>query len=431
MWPSRFDLSNLGVIAALTVLVFAVPAWLGANPGDAIVENLPIPVPGWGVSAAADCTGSIYYTGLPDAGSAPTKLHKMDKNGVLLSTVDLVRNTVNGPPLAIDEMTWDKSRMALWGIEHREAPLKVYLIDPVSGVATFQFVANQSAPTGIFRDGIALDSDDTLWISGDVSDSIEHYSASGTFLGQVTPHDTSGVVLGSISGVVAGHGDVLYIGRNLLGSPSLILEVRKSDGLIIRQLAVGGNRVEGLECDAMNFAPRSGLWSREFGTYPTAPSHMDVFELEYGACACAGGSTGDDDDDDDDTGGLPPFKCDRPVDGLTMIWGGMQVVRVKAWKGAPGTTLLAEVNPVTPGQVISVSGLVGAPNDVTWEIFLYNSSTKLGESQFTIACSDSDMDGAEDCGKYEGNGKSNHANLINTWLFDGMVDRDEVLDCTP
>jgi hypothetical protein len=353
----------------------------------------------------------------------------MDRNGTLLSTVPIVKNTVNGPPLAIDEMTWDRSRTALWGIEHRENPLKVYLIDPDTGIGTFQFVASQSSGIGIFRDGIALDSDDTLWISGDVSDNIEHYSNSGTFLGQVTPHDTSGVMLGSISGVVVGHGDVLYIGHNPGGRPALILEVRKSDGLIIRQLAVGGNRVEGLECDAINFAPRTGLWSREYGS-STAPGHLDVFELEYGACSCAGSSTGDD-DDDDDTGGLPPFKCDRPVDGLTMIWDGMQVVRVKAWKGAPGTTLLAEVNPVTPGQMISVSGLVGAPNDVTWEVFLYNSAVKLGESQFTITCSDRDMNGAEDCGKYEGNGKNNSANLINTWLLDGMVDRDEILDCTP
>ncbi|HEX9637329.1 MAG TPA: hypothetical protein VGB99_07335, partial [Acidobacteriota bacterium] len=225
-------------------------------------------------------------------------------------------------------------------------------------------------------------------------------------------------------------GDDLYIGHNPFGAPSEIYEVRKSDGLIIQQFALSGNRVEGLECDPRNFAPNLGLLSREFGTYPTAASHLDVFELEHGSCGCAGGgSTGD--DDDDSGGNLPPFKCNKPIDALSMTWDGFEVVQVKAWKGAPGSTLLAEFNPVIPGQTVSVHGLTGAPNDVTWEIFRYGSGVKLGDSQFHLTCSDKDMDGPEDCAKRQGNGKNNSASLINDWLFDGMVDKDEILDCTP
>jgi len=425
------DMRKAVMAVGWAALVLALATQAQALPGDVLVQDVPLPVPLYGVSMAADCDGNIYYTGIANVSELPTQLIKMDKSGALLGVVSLVKNTSNGPPLGIDEMTWDGGRNALWGIEHRETPLKVYRIDPVSGVATFVFVAHQTAGTGMFRDGIALDgSDDSLWISGDVSTTIERYSAGGTFLGQITPHNAGGVPLGSISGVVAGMGDVLYVGHNPFGAPSEIYEVRKSDGLIIQQFALSGNRVEGLECDPRNFAPNLGLLSREFGTYPTAASHLDVFELEHGSCGCAGGgSTGD--DDDDGGGNLPPFNCDRPVDGLTMTWDGFEVVRVKAWKGLPGSTLLGEFNPVIPGQTISLSGYTGSPNEVTWEVFRYGSGVKLGDSVFDLSCGDNDMNGPEDCAKRQGNGKKNKANLLNDWLFDGMVDRDEILDCTP
>jgi hypothetical protein len=39
------------------------------------------------------------------------------------------------------------------------------------------------------------------------------------------------------------------------------------------------------------------------------------------------------------------------------------------------------------------------------------------------------MDGAEDCGKDQGDGKGNDAGLINDWLFEGMSG-DQTLECT-
>ncbi len=131
------------------------------------------------------------------------------------------------------------------------------------------------------------------------------------------------------------------------------------------------------------------------------------------------------------------FSCDKPIDQLTMVWDGAQPVRIKAWKGSVGSTLLADVDGIQTGGVpgsaaeVSVSGYAGSPNDVVWEVFAAGTSTKLGESEFHLSCSDDDMDGADDCGKRQGNGKGNDASLINDWILEGMVDSAGTLDCTP
>ncbi len=134
----------------------------------------------------------------------------------------------------------------------------------------------------------------------------------------------------------------------------------------------------------------------------------------------------------DDTG--PPggsFECSKPIDALTMIWDGSQSVRIKAWKGSVGSTLLEDQDNIVIGQEVTVTGFAGSPNDVIWELFAAGTSSKLGESKFHLSCSDSEMDGPEDCGKRQGDGKGNDSGLINDWLLEGMVDSDETLDCTP
>ena len=40
------------------------------------------------------------------------------------------------------------------------------------------------------------------------------------------------------------------------------------------------------------------------------------------------------------------------------------------------------------------------------------------------------MDGSEDCGKREGNGKG-LTGFINDWIFEGMGGNGLILDCTP
>ena len=124
-----------------------------------------------------------------------------------------------------------------------------------------------------------------------------------------------------------------------------------------------------------------------------------------------------------------PFQCHTDITALTMIWDGTaDPIQLKAWYGNVGSTLLLDQSGISIGDEVTVSGYAGSPNDVYWEI--YSGGTKLGESKFHLSCSDNDMNAAEDCGKRQGNGKSNESGLINDWILEGMVDADGPFDCS-
>jgi len=271
---------------ALTKTLLAVAAFVStvapvqANPGD-LIKTVALPVQGSGVSVGVDCNGTIYYTI-----STTTSLYKMDKNGVLLGIVPVTNSA--GIGIFMDEFTWDNTRQVFWMQEHNTNPIKIYQVNPVTGLATFRFAASSSI--GTFRDGIAYDaSDDSLWISGDVSTTIDHVNCgnngapgSPAVPAQITPKNSSGGNLASISGVSVGVGNLLYLGRDGFQQ---IVRVRKSDGGFVGLFASpGGQRDEGLECDPVNFAPKLALWSREFNP----PGFIAAIELESGTCACGG-----------------------------------------------------------------------------------------------------------------------------------------------
>ena len=109
---------------------------------------------------------------------------------------------------------------------------------------------------------------------------------------------------------------------------------------------------------------------------------------------------------------MPPagdYVCTKPIDTLTFFWDGSQDVRIKAYKGSVGSALLADIDDIAPGEEVTVSGFAGSPNDVFFEIFAAGTDTLLGESKFHLSCSDSEMNGPEDCGNAEGNGKDETA----------------------
>jgi len=250
------------------VLCCCAAGWVTAAPGD-LVQNVNLPVDGFGVSVGVDCNGNVYYTLDSDS-----NLYKMDKDGNLLDTIPVGS--------FFDEISWDNGRGVFWAVLHGSNPVDVYTIDPTTGNATFKFTSSTNS-IGTFRDGLAYDaSDDSLWISGDVSTTVEHHAADGTNLGAITPKTAAGGNLGNISGVFAGVGDLLYLGQD--GS-QMIVQVKKSDGSFIADFASpGGARDEGLECDSVNFAPLTVLWSREFNT----PGFISVIELAPGSCFCGG-----------------------------------------------------------------------------------------------------------------------------------------------
>src|SRR5262245_24449777 len=196
------------VRALLVVLVALSPAVARGAAGD-LIKTLTLPGAGNGVSIAVDCSGNVYYTN-----GASTNLFKVDKNGANQTTTPMTKS--GGGSIFIDEFAWDETRKVLWAQEHGTNPINIYQLNPATGVATFKFAAGSSI--GSFRDGIAYDgTDDSLWISGDVSTVIDHVKASdGTpaVPAQITPKNVAGGPLGSISGVIVGLGAPLYLGQH-------------------------------------------------------------------------------------------------------------------------------------------------------------------------------------------------------------------------
>jgi hypothetical protein len=123
---------------------------------------------------------------------------------------------------------------------------------------------------------------------------------------------------------------------------------------------------------------------------------------------------------------LPPppasdFVCTNKVEFMTMIWDGAVPVRIKVYDGLVGGPLLADIDNIQVGDDVTTGPYAG-PNDFEWQIFDAGTSTLIGKSKFHRSCSDDDMDGPEDCGKRQGNGKANEAGLINDWILEGLVD---------
>ena len=114
--------------------------------------------------------------------------------------------------------------------------------------------------------------------------------------------------------------------------------------------------------------------------------------------------------------------------GAPSIWDGTaDPVRVKAYKGDVGDELLLDQSGIGIGDEVFVTGLEGSQNDVFWEVF--SGGTKIGESKFHLSCSDNEMNGAEDCGNRQGNGKGNDSGFINDWILEGLTDGDGPFDC--
>ena len=124
------------------------------------------------------------------------------------------------------------------------------------------------------------------------------------------------------------------------------------------------------------------------------------------------------------------YRCEKPIDELSLIWNGEQTIRVLAYYGKPDQPLLADIDHVAPGDLVTVTGMRGSSDDVIWEIFAAGTDTKLGESKLRVACDDQEMDGPEDCGLPQGDGKDNKTEFINDWLLDGIVDDSGLLECT-
>jgi serine-aspartate repeat-containing protein C/D/E len=105
----------------------------------------------------------------------------------------------------------------------------------------------------------------------------------------------------------------------------------------------------------------------------------------------------------------PPMTCRdiKKITALSMVWDGPSGVNIVTEGGQ-------QFNNVQQGNQITFN-TVGLGNDVDLSL------SPGGDSRFHVSCSDQEMNGSEDCGSNQGDGKGNDSNLTNTWLFDGMT----------
>lgn len=273
-----------------------------AGVGDTLATiTVPVPSPsGIGIGIAVDCSDPVilYYTN-----TYSPLLHKMTATGSDLGSVSLV-DAATGLPISFGAIAWDNSRGVLWaGTDNSGAPVSVYRVDPSTGMATYVFTT-LSGSYG-FCDGLAYDgSDDTLYVSDDVSNVIDHWSVSGTYLRTLTPTDASGNTLGAISGVLVGKGDLLYLGQNGRGQ---IVQVKKSDGTFLGNFATPGGRDEDLECDVVSFPGKTAVWSKD-----AYNDTVTAIEVEAGTCACGGGGVLEVPFD------IKPTSCPNPLNPRAM-----------------------------------------------------------------------------------------------------------------
>jgi hypothetical protein len=168
----------------------------------------------------------------------------------------------------------------LWGV-YGSTSGDAWLIDlgdkTMSGPvqATHEFSYN--VPGFELVDGLAWDfTDDTLWISPDVSCDVFHFSVTGTALGSITPKNSAGQSDCLVSGVAIGAANTLYIGRD---GQFEIRRVNKSNGNFVSDFAVTNDRVEDLTCDQTTYAPKEAILAKDaYG------SSYEAFEVEPGTC---------------------------------------------------------------------------------------------------------------------------------------------------
>jgi hypothetical protein len=170
--------SAFGDAFAIDDLVFAVMGIGEIKPGTPFTPNPS----GNGRGLAYDDFNILYYTI-----TATNEIYRVTTAGVSLGAIPNP-----GRPALCGGLSWDSSTGHLWCGSY-DGTSDVYTVNPVTGIATFQFNTNAVvggmnqdscyAPgTEVFIDGIALDTDGTLWLSGDAARTVYHIDPAGPVL---------------------------------------------------------------------------------------------------------------------------------------------------------------------------------------------------------------------------------------------------------
>jgi hypothetical protein len=294
----------MSLLTALVVpLAFATPTH--AATGDVLRSITVTPTPscssGITVGIAFDgkellvsCTGDNVITRVdPSDGT--------NLGSYTISGLDGIPAGVPGSDNSIGAMSWDASvpNGQLW-IATANGSENVYRIPGTTlnktlGTGTalpaFHHALNGSQPGGggpnPIIDGISFDGTGavpTIWLSPDVSYTVFQYTEAGVVLNQDDVQGKLGTCFygpcGN-SGVVVADDKTLYL-ANDGGS-----QIYSGDKPLIAATSlfatVSGFRLEDMECDNVDFAPKGALWSKDAFDYI-----LRAFEVPAGQCAQGG-----------------------------------------------------------------------------------------------------------------------------------------------
>ena len=136
---------------------------------------------------------------------------------------------------------------------------------------------------------------------------------------------------------------------------------------------------------------------------------------------------------------IPACANFKPIDCISMMWPGVPGHTNIRITGTGGNAPF-DIDNIVPGQIVRVCGYDGNPTSVTWNLYDAGSlANNWGTSSFNMACTDTSMNGPEDCFLPQGNNVAgtvcklaNNTTVVtctNDWLFEGMDGQGESIDC--
>jgi len=255
-------------VMAMSVGAFAMPL---ASFGSLITRCTPTFAANGRAVAFDPATGDLFWTN----DNSDTNIYVVDKN---CTQIDVLATT---PPTAVGALSWDKNRGLLWGGAY-DGTGRIMQISPdfVTHTAvigpTFIAAATLAAPLCFsgaagFIDGLGYDATgfpaDSLWVSGDGAQTIEHYSTSGALLGPSTPVP-AGVCN---TGIAVDTGTSLWLGALPVGNPnggpfSIVKVSKTATATAITQFTYTGPANGGPEGLALDLSSpgQCALWTNQF-----------------------------------------------------------------------------------------------------------------------------------------------------------------------
>ncbi len=114
-----------------------------------------------------------------------------------------------------------------------------------------------------------------------------------------------------------------------------------------------------------------------------------------------------------------PFDCKKakPIKKISLVWKGGSPIDVLTETGE-------SFQNIAPNSVVHFSTEYVGGNLEIWIDGAYP-----GESKFHVACWDLEMNGEDDCGKPQGNGRWNQSHLNNSWALEGMTGEGGSFEC--